>query len=170
LLNVAFAQQRRSTDGIAVTVDDCFDTASRQRAEVGGVRHFCSLFGSGHDGPRQRMFAVGLDAPGEPEDFRLVDIDAETPVTACSPLVRVPVLSNKIVSTVRVPSSANRFLMRMPARAPTAVDSEMTNGIAKPSACGHAITSTVTVLVTASFMLPNKDQTTNVTIAEPAAT
>ena len=41
----------------------------------------------------------------------------------------------------------------------------MTSGMASPSACGHAMTSTVTVLSTAMFVSPSSIQTTNVTTA-----
>ena len=58
---------------------------------------------------------------------------AATPVTTWAPLVRVPVLSNSTVSIERMRSSARRSLTRMPALADTAVDSEITSGIAKPS-------------------------------------
>ena len=43
----------------------------------------------------------------------------------------------------------------MPALAETAVDSEITSGIARPRACGQAMTSTVTVLTTASSTSPS---------------
>ena len=46
----------------------------------------------------------------------------------------------------------------------------MTSGIAKPSACGQAITSTVTVLSTAMFVSPSSIHTMKVTIADPVAT
>ena len=53
----------------------------------------------------------------------------------------------------------------MPAFAATAVDSAMTSGIASPSACGQAITSTVTVRSIASSTLPASIQATNVIAA-----
>ena len=52
----------------------------------------------------------------------------------------------------------------MPARAATAVESAITSGIARPSACGHAMTSTVTVCSTASSASPTSIHTTNVTM------
>ena len=57
---------------------------------------------------------------------------------------------------LRIRSSASRSFTRMPARAAIAVESEMTSGIARPSACGHAITSTVTVRSTASSAVPSE--------------
>ncbi len=50
----------------------------------------------------------------------------------------------------------------MPAFAETAVDKAITSGIAKPRACGQAMTSTVTVRTTASSTLPASSQATNV--------
>ena len=79
-----------------------------------------------------------------------------TAVTACSPLVRVPVLSNSTASTVRMRSRAKRSLIRMPAWAATAVDSETTRGMARPRAWGQAMTSTVTVRTTASSSEPGR--------------
>jgi hypothetical protein len=78
-------------------------------------------------------------------------------------------LSNSTVSTVRIRSNANRSLTRIPALAATAVESAMTNGIARPSACGQAITRTVTVRTTASSTLPSADQTTKVSAAVAVA-
>ena len=89
-------------------------------------------------------------------------VAAATPVTTCSPLVSVPVLSNSTVSIVRIRSRASRSLTRIPLRAATAVDSEITSGIASPRACGQAITSTVTVRTMASSTSPSSDHTTNV--------
>jgi hypothetical protein len=82
-------------------------------------------------------------------------------------LVSVPVLSNSTASTVRIRSSASRSVTRMPARADTAVASEITSGMASPSAWGQAMTSTVTVRTMASSTSPSADHTTNVT--RPAA-
>jgi hypothetical protein len=69
----------------------------------------------------------------------------QTSVTPCSPLVRVPVLSNSTQSNLRAASSAktsyeqvNRFF------ADSAVEIDTTSGIANPSACGQAIIRTVT--------------------------
>jgi hypothetical protein len=57
----------------------------------------------------------------------------------------------------------------MPLRAETAVEMAMTSGMARPSACGHAMTSTVTVRSTASVRFPINDQTTNVIRPTPDA-
>ena len=86
-----------------------------------------------------------------------------------SPLVRVPVLSNSTTSTVRIRSSAIRFLISTPARAARSVEIAMTSGMARPRACGQAITSTVTVRSTASGMLPSRVQAMKVMTPAPAA-
>ena len=93
-----------------------------------------------------------------------------TSVITWAPLVRVPVLSNKTVLTVRIRSRARRSLTRIPDFAATAVDKAMTSGMARPRACGQAITRTVTVLVMAWSMLPSAHQVMNVTTAAPRAT
>ena len=112
--------------------------------------------GRGDDRPGQRVLAVGLDAAGEAQHLGLVEaVAAATPVTTCAPLVSVPVLSNSTVSIVRIRSRARRSLTRIPSRAATAVDSEITSGIASPRACGQAITSTVTVRTMASSTSPS---------------
>ena len=90
-------------------------------------------------------------------------------VTLGSPLVRVPVLSNSTAPTVRMLSSASRSLISTPARAARSVAMETTSGIARPSACGQAITSTVMVRMTASSGLPTMPQTTAVMTAAPNA-
>ena len=71
----------------------------------------------GHDRPGERVFAVGLDGAGEAQHLGLVGaVAAATPVTTCSPLVSVPVLSNSTASMVRIRSRASRSLTRMPPR------------------------------------------------------
>ena len=91
------------------------------------------------------------------------------PVTAGSPLVRVPVLSKSTVSTVRIDSSASRSLIRTPPLAARSVAIETTNGIARPSACGQAMTSTVMARTTAWSGLPISVQTVAVIAAAPRA-
>ena len=109
------------------------------------------------DRPGQRVLAVGLDRGGEPQHLGLgVRSVPTTPLTAWLPFVRVPVLSKSTASIVRMRSRASRSLTRMPLRAATAVDSAITSGMARPRACGQAITSTVTVLRTASSTCPSE--------------
>ena len=69
-------------------------------------------------------------------------------------VVSVPVLSKSTASMVRIRSNASRLRIKMPDCAASALDSEMTSGIASPSACGQAMTSTVTVRTTASLTSP----------------
>ena len=95
---------------------------------------------------------------------------AATPVTTWAPLVSVPVLSNSTTSIVRIRSKASRSLTRIPFFAATAVDSEMTSGIARPRAWGQAITNTVTVRTRASPMSPSAAHATKVMIAAATAT
>ena len=90
-------------------------------------------------------------------------------MTVGSPLVRVPVLSNSTASTVRMASSANRSLTSTPPRAARSVAMATTRGIAKPSACGQAMTSTVMVRITAWSGWPMTVHTMAVMIAEPSA-
>ncbi len=83
-------------------------------------------------------------------------------VTVGWPLVRVPVLSNSTVSTVRIDSRASRSLIRTPPRAARSVAMATTSGMARPRACGQAITSTVIVRTTAASGSPSSVQTTAV--------
>ena len=94
---------------------------------------------------------------------------AATAVTVGSPLVSVPVLSNSTAPTVRMLSSASRSLISTPPRAARSVAMDTTSGIARPRACGQAITSTVMVRITASSGCPMKPHTTAVTMAAPSA-
>ena len=58
----------------------------------------------------------------------------------------------------------------MPFLAATADEIEVISGIARPSAWGQAITSTVTVRTTASSVSPSANHTMTVTTAAPVAT
>ena len=134
-----------------------------------GACDVAPLPGGGDDRPGEGVLAVGLDAAqrGAAPRRRRWPAPAATPVTTWAPLVSVPVLSNRTVSTVRIRSSARRSLTRMPFFADTAVDSAITSGMARPRACGQAITSTVTVRTMASSTSPSAHHTTNVMIAAP---
>ena len=70
---------------------------------------------------------------------------------------------------VRIRSSAIRSLMSTPDFAARSVEIAMTSGIARPRACGQAMTSTVTVRTTASSGLPMAVHTTAVIRAEISA-
>ncbi len=95
---------------------------------------------------------------------------ASTPVTSGSPLVSVPVLSNRTARTVRIRSRAMRSLIRMPFLALTAVEIAITSGMASPRAWGQAITSTVTVRSTASRGSPSAIQAAKVSAPAAVAT
>ncbi len=64
-------------------------------------------------------------------------------MTSGSPLVRVPVLSITTVSIRAEVSSAMAFLNRMPRWAPRPVPTMIAVGVARPSASGQVITTTV---------------------------
>ncbi len=70
-----------------------------------------------------------------------------TVVTVCSrmvPVVSVPVLSKTTTRTCRAASSARALLTRMPSSAPRPTAASSAVGVARPSAQGHATTSTAT--------------------------
>ena len=90
-------------------------------------------------------------------------------MTVGSPFVSVPVLSNSTVSTVRIDSSARRSVTSTPARAARSVAIEMTSGMARPRACGQAMTSTVMVRMTASLGRSATNHTIAVRTAAPRA-
>ena len=58
----------------------------------------------------------------------------------------------------------------MPLVAAIAEEIEVVNGIARPSACGQEMTSTVTTRVTASSVSPSASHTIPVITAAPVAT
>ena len=68
---------------------------------------------------------------------------ATTSVTSGSPLVRVPVLSITTVSIRAEVSSAVAFLNSTPRRAPSPVPTMIAVGVARPSASGQVMTTTV---------------------------
>ncbi len=92
-----------------------------------------------------------------------------TPVTVGAPLVSVPVLSNSTTSTVRICSRARRSFTNTPPRAARSVAMETTRGMARPNACGQAITSTVMTRTTAVSGSPRIVQATAVSAAAPRA-
>ena len=91
--------------------------------------------------------------------------------TPCSPLVSVPVLSNNTTSIFLADSSAIRSRTSRPFFAARVVEIAVTRGTARPSACGQAITRTVTTLSRineADWSLKNV-QPIAVSIAAPSA-
>ena len=172
IVEVTLAEERWAADRVARSVDARLDAPACQRAHVGRTDRLAAVRRRADDRPGQRVLAVGLDGrrrDAEPARRRM-PAAAATPLTTCAPLVRVPVLSNRTVSIERIRSRASRSLTRMPACADTAVDNEITSGIASPRACGQAMTSTVTVRTTASSTSPTADQATNVITPAAAAT
>ena len=68
-------------------------------------------------------------------------------------------MSKTTASTSLTVSKAFLSRMRIPLFAVIEVDRATTKGIAKPSACGHAITRTVTVRVSANCAFPSNAHT-----------
>ncbi len=82
----------------------------------------------------------------------------------------VPVLSNATKRSEPARSSASRFRISRPFFAARAVAFAVTSGIARPSACGQAITRTVTASATEPVRSrPTPSQTSNVAVAAPTA-
>ena len=77
-------------------------------------------------------------------------------------LVSVPVLSKITTSSSRARSSASRSFTSSPLRAPSEVEIAMTSGMARPSAWGQAMTSTVAVRTSATSGSPRSHQATSV--------
>ncbi len=63
-------------------------------------------------------------------------------------------MSKMTASMLRARSKASRLRTRMPFFADTPVALTVTSGMARPSACGQAMTRTVTVRVTAKLTSP----------------
>ncbi len=78
-------------------------------------------------------------------------------------------MSNTTVVTVRIASSASRSFTSTPARAARSVEIDTTSGIASPSACGQAITSTVITRITACSGWPMRVHASPVSAAAPSA-
>ena len=96
---------------------------------------------------------------------------AITSVRLSRPVVRVPVLSSTIVSTVRVDSSTCGPEITMPSWAPRPVPVRIAVGVARPIAQGHAMISTATAAVNAAAAgCPVASQVTRVTRAMPMTT
>ncbi len=70
-------------------------------------------------------------------------------VTCGRPTVSVPVLSTTSVSTFSSRSSASAFLISTPASAPRPMPTMIDIGVARPSAHGQAMISTVTATTSA---------------------
>ena len=95
------------------------------------------------DGARQRMLGPRLQRGGDAQQLFVVPA-SDTPETAGSPRVSVPVLSSTSVSSCFAASSAAALRIRMPARAARPTPTISAVGVARPSAHGQAMTSTDT--------------------------
>ncbi len=94
-----------------------------------------------------------------------------TSVTSGSPLVKVPVLSITMVSMWAEVSSAVAFLNRTPRLAPNPVPTMIAVGVARPSASGQVITTTVIANSSASVTgRPTASQTRKVAMPPRSAT
>ena len=141
------------------------------RALAGGGVEFLDLAqlqlafpGGSHDGVGERMFACQLHAGGEPQDFVFLEIlrPATIAVTFGLPSVSVPVLSTTSVSTLSMRSRASAFLISTPACAPRPTPTMIDIGVARPSAQGQAMISTLTAATRPNAMRgsgPKYDQT-----------
>mmetsp|Transcript_10714 Transcript_10714/g.44942 ORF Transcript_10714/g.44942 Transcript_10714/m.44942 type:complete len:360 (+) Transcript_10714:382-1461(+) len=94
-----------------------------------------------------------------------------TSTTAGFPTVSVPVLSNAITETCPALSKPSAPLMRIPFVAPTPVPTITAVGVARPSAQGHAVTSTETPNINAKiiFVSPSGRNESGKYPASPAA-
>src|SRR3989338_7339098 len=87
-----------------------------------------------------------------------------TLVTAGSPLVNVPVLSNTTVLILPASSSASASRMIIPFSAALPVPTIIAVGVARPSAQGQATTKIATAFIRANSRVgsdPKKNQTAN---------
>ena len=92
-------------------------------------------------------------------------------MTLGAPSVTVPVLSSTTVFTSWAVSSASADLMRMPLVAPRPVPTMMAVGVARPSAHGHEMTSTLMACdMAVSSVEPPSIHTANVTTATTMTT
>ena len=98
------------------------------------------------DRPRDRVFRQLLDRARQGQDLVARDRSANgmTSSTPKRPSVSVPVLSKIDRVDQRAFSNAIRLRTSSPLAAPQAVETATTSGIARPSACGQAMTMTVT--------------------------
>ena len=77
-----------------------------------------------------------------------------TPATTGLPSVRVPVLSTTSAESRPACSSAAALRISTPSCAPRPVPTMIAVGVARPSAHGQAMTSTVTALISAALASP----------------
>ncbi len=168
------ARRRALPNVVATPIDRPFDAAAGQCASLDGrVDVEPALAGLVEHRTRERMRALALQGGSQPE--HRIDVlcptAASTSTTTGRPSVSVPVLSNATVSIDCAVSSASASLIRMPCAAATPVPAMIAVGVARPSAQGHAITSTATALTIAcSQSPPATSQPTTVSAAMPSTT
>ena len=122
--------------------DDLARRVNRNRARA---KARDSLGRSGDDRCRQGMFAAALHAARRAAALRFVESGAgSTATTFGLPSVSVPVLSMTSVSIFSMRSSASAFLISTPACAPRPTPTMIDIGVARPSAQGQAMISTLT--------------------------
>ncbi len=147
--------QRRAADLDAVALDDALDAEALAVDEGlhGGQRaaarapHARSPARSGaRRRPRPRR-------PGAAPRRGRSPTAAATSTTVIRPVVTVPVLSKMMVSTARVDSRTSGPLINNPNCAPRPVPTSSAVGVARPSAHGHAMTSTATAALNARACL-----------------
>jgi hypothetical protein len=136
----------------------------------------CRGFAPRRFAPLTMALAIGCsesastDAASLSTSSSLAPATAATPENVGVPRVSVPVLSKITTSRSRDRSSASRSFTSKPFLAPSEVEIAITSGIAKPSACGHAMISTVALLMSAWALSPTNHQYPNVSTPEATAT
>ena len=122
----------------------------------------------GDDRAGERVLGVRLDGGRESEDLGLV-VTGHARHRRPTP-VSVPVLSKITTSSSRARSSARRFLTSRPLRAPSEVEIAITSGMARPRACGQAMTRTVAVRTSAPSVSPTATMRRRSRARPPSAT
>ena len=137
----------RIADRDAPALDHADRALAGGRVEAEHADEFDAALGRGRDDRlRQRMLARALDAGGEAQHLVLDEAgrrDDGDHLRAC-PSVSVPVLSTTSVSTFSMRSSASALRISTPACAPRPTPTMIDIGVARPSAHGQAMISTLT--------------------------
>ena len=150
-------QQARSADEDVVAVDRGPRAATGQRLEAGGGRLDAGCLAPSTIARASGCSESASTAAASPRPVRLHRARRDVDEDRLAP-VRVPVLSKIDHVEVRARSSASRSLTSRPFRAPSEVEIAITSGIARPSAWGQAMTSTVAVRTSAPSGSPCSHQ------------
>ena len=143
-LDPEVCQQARSPDCDLAPFDRGLRTATGKRPEpLGRGPWKPSRVGGSHDRFGEGVFGVGLHRRREREEPGLIDARRWRDGRDRGLPVSVPVLSKMTVSSSRARSRASRSFTRSPFRAPRLVEIAITSGMARPRACGQAMTRTV---------------------------